>query len=153
MEIPIFNVDIENTQGVFGISFVESPAINKNFVYQSEAKAIQLFQTDIYKREVTGPLLVPNQLIIRIDDEGQPFYIRWSKDTIYKSLLKWCAEKYSRTTIEHSELSTNTLLDLYIKDDGELWCRYHIDDDNLWQKILEGSVKGFSVEAECHLKN
>ena len=40
------------------------------------------FSIDDDKRIVTGPLMIPNKMILRRDDEGKPYYIFFKKETM-----------------------------------------------------------------------
>ena len=53
----------DETEGVFGISLVESPAMESNFIALSEQKEIQLKAIDNEKRILLGAVLIPNKPI------------------------------------------------------------------------------------------
>ena len=86
--IPIFDISVdEEGLGLFGLSFVDNPAI------QVELHAFKAEQQKVYfssheKREVVSPVLIPNQLIIR-EAMGIPYYMRANEDCIKKIYEKY----------------------------------------------------------------
>ena len=153
MEIPVYNIMIDDTViGLDGISFVANPAIETNFVFQSEAKPINLFQYDQFKHLVEGPILIPDQLIIRVDESNNPYYIKWSAETIYNAMLSAFKHKVKATVNHTTEVSDVKLLSLYIDKDGVLIAKYKVNDNDLWDKIVRQEIVGFSIEAEVRYK-
>ena len=68
-KIPTYLVEINESDdgsGVFAMSFVESPAIERSFVALSKQE-IKLAK-DSYKQILTGPALIPDKPIIRINE-------------------------------------------------------------------------------------
>ena len=112
---------------------------------------------------VIGPAMVPSKLILRKDEEGNPFYVFFSKETIRKIAQKFLAtNSLHNTDINHDNnvVTTNTLLESWIVEDPELdkskkygfnltegsWMvSYKINDEQTWNKIKAGSLKGFSI--------
>jgi hypothetical protein len=113
--------------------------------------------------KVVGPLLVPDKLIMRIDEEGNPFYVYFSKETV-----KAIAEKAMKENLIHNvnmEHNPDDKVDAYmtkswIKEDEQdlsnkygmdlpigTWVgEYKIEDPKVWQMVKEGVVNGFSIE-------
>ena len=58
----------DDEDGVFANSLVESPAIERDFVWLNKEVAFQSVSDE--KQLVAGPILVPNKKILRIDGEG-----------------------------------------------------------------------------------
>lgn len=115
------------------------------------------------KRVVIGPLLIPNKMIERKGEDGESYYVYFSKETIRKIAEKFFKEmKHNNTDINHDESITqkNTLLESWIVEDpihdksynygyrlpkGTWVGSYKVNDDETWTKIKEGKLKGFSV--------
>lgn len=115
------------------------------------------------KRIVIGPLLIPNKMIERKGEDGESYYVYFSKETIRKIAEKFFKEmKHNNTDINHDESITqkNTLLESWIVEDpihdksynygyrlpkGTWVGSYKVNDDETWTKIKEGKLKGFSV--------
>lgn len=115
------------------------------------------------KRIATGPLMIPNKMILRRDEEGNPYYIYFTKTTIEKMAEKFLKlNKHNNTDVDHSfDVTTeNTLLESWISEDkmydkaykmgftlpmGTWYVSYKINDDETWRKIKEGELRGFSL--------
>jgi hypothetical protein len=115
---------------------------------------------------VTGPAMVPNQLIPRRDKMGNLFHVYFGKETIRK-IAEMYLKKYMHTTdINHDEEITeeNTLLESWIVEDpekdkskalgyenipkGTWFVSYKINNPDTWKKIKSGELTGFSVTGE-----
>lgn len=166
--LPIYDVDISDEDlGLTAVSLVEHPAIKTDFVYFKEDK------TPIYLDEeqhnIVGALLIPNQLIYRIGQNGEQFYIRWTKESIEQAALKFVYEgMWDSVSLFHNgeQIDGVDLLRLWITDSeedeinthfgfnlpiGSLCAMYHIENNDVWQMVKEGIVKGFSIEAFANL--
>lgn len=92
MEYPIYDIVFDPTYdiGMSAISFVDYPAICQDFVYFSkdgkanhcELKSGSIIMANAEKHEIVSPILIPNQLILRVDEDGNKYYNRWSKEVI-----------------------------------------------------------------------
>ena len=60
--------------GVHAISLVETPAVEENFVALS-SNEIKMKEIDSEKRISLGAVLIPEQKVLRKDNEGNPYYI------------------------------------------------------------------------------
>ena len=112
---------------------------------------------------VTGPAMVPQQLILRKDDMGNPFHVYFSKDTIKKIARKFFEyNKQNNTDINHDDniATNNTLLESWIVEDpnmdksktmgfnvpaGTWFASYKINDEETWNKIKNGELNGYSI--------
>ena len=112
---------------------------------------------------VTGPAMVPQQLILRKDEMGNPFHVYFSKDTIKKIARKFFEyNKQNNTDINHDDniVTNNTLLESWIVEDpamdksktmgfevpaGTWMASYKINDDETWNKIKNGELNGYSI--------
>lgn len=114
------------------------------------------------ERIVTGPAMIPNRLILRRDELGNPFHVYFSEETIKKINEKFLKNAAHNTDINHSDIITteNTLLESWIVDDpqydkstklgfnvpkGTWMVSYRINDNDTWTKIKNGELNGFSV--------
>ena len=121
------------------------------------------FSLNEEKRMVTGPLMIPNKMILRRTASGEPFYIFFSRETIRKMAEKFFkTNKNNNTDINHDENITtdNTLVESWISESmkhdksykygymlppGTWFVTYKINDDETWSKIKSGELKGFSL--------
>ena len=112
---------------------------------------------------ILGPAMIANQKILRQDEDGNPFHVYFSADTIKKISEKFLAEsKHNQTDINHSDdiVEENTLLESWIVEDpkhdksslygfdvepGSWMVSYKINNKETWSKIKDGTLKGYSV--------
>jgi len=113
---------------------------------------------------VTGPCMIPQQLIARRDEMGNLFHVYFSKDTIATIAKKFLADNNAHNTdINHNGAVTveNTLLESWIVEDpkmdkssalgfnvpeGTWMTSMKINNEETWQKIKAQELNGFSVE-------
>ena len=156
-------IEDDATDEIFAVSFVESPAIERNFVYM--AKEVKFAAIDDEKMLVAGPLLIPEKKIFRIDGEGNPYYVFFSKDTVAKLARKFLRKKYNdEVTAEHDakvkgvHLVESWIIEQSTKDKsntfgytlpaGTWFGIYDVSgNSDMWEKVKDGTFQGFSVEA------
>ena len=113
---------------------------------------------------VVGPLMIPDKLIMRIDEEGEPYFVYFSKDTIKTIAQKVMKEGHLHNlNIEHNSDDTvdgfmvsTWLIEDEIMDKQQIYgfnCptgtwmgQYKIEDLSVWEKVKAGDIKGFSIE-------
>lgn len=156
-------IEDDATDEVFAVSFVESPAIERDFVFMS--KEVKFASIDDEKMLVAGPILIPNKKILRMDGEGKPYYVFFTPETVEKLARKFLAKKYNDSvTVEHDKKVGNVhLVESWIieqssKDKSNIygytlpkgtWFGIYDVKGNpkVWEKVKNGTFKGFSVEA------
>ena len=123
----------------------------------------QTFALDEDKRIAVGPIMIPNKMILRRDEDGNAYYVYFTKKTIAKMAEKFLANnKHNNTDIEHdgNVKTENTLLESWITADmvrdkaatygfavppGTWMASYKINNEADWQAIKEGNIRGFSL--------
>jgi hypothetical protein len=152
-------------EGISAISIVENPAIESNFVALSDEKVeVKLAEVDKDKQILIGPALIPNKPIYRKDENGEPYYIYFSGETVAKASELYLARgKQNNATVEHNfEVDGVSVIESWIVEDPEkdkaatyglsvpkgTWMvTMKIYDEELWQDYVKtGDVKGFSIE-------
>jgi hypothetical protein len=148
---------------VFAISLVESPAIESNFVF-FDKEEIMFAATNNEQRMLIGPILIPEKKILRVDGEGQPYHVFFSKDTVQKLAQNYLMKKYnSNSTLEHEgKLKGVHLVESWVKTgkldksnnfginvpEGTWMGMFKINDETIWEDYIKtGKLKGLSVEA------
>ena len=147
---------------VYAISLVECPAIESNFVYLSEEKPIQVCLEQDEKHMVFGAVLIPDKPIYRYNQEEE-YYLRFPKETIevlahdylqndnIYSFTQQHKDNADGVSIIVSWLKTSNndkSVDLGIDAPIGTWfVGAKIDNEEIWQGIKDGSMKGFSVES------
>jgi len=151
------------TDEVFAISLVESPAIESDFVYFNKEE-VRFAKVDDEQKMLIGPILIPDKKILRIDGEGNPYHVFFTKETVKRLAENYLMKKYTdSTTIEHGDRKIKGvhLVQSWVKDgkldksnnygmnlpDGAWVGMFKITDDKLWNDYVKtGKVQGFSIE-------
>jgi hypothetical protein len=129
-KMPVYTVDIEpdslSATGVHAISFVEYPAIERNFIalskFAKDFNAVQLSEQKLatvaneLKYEVTGPALIPDFEILRMGEDKELYAIKFTKESIIRIRNKFNEElNQRRTDHEHGiPLAGNTVVEQWI---------------------------------------
>ena len=146
------------------ISLVESPAIEQDFVFFGKEKNNLTFaKVDEEKRMLISPALIPNKQIFRYDpNTDSDYYVYFSRETVRKaSELYLKHNNHHKATHEHNERVSGVLtVESWIKEgdqdksklygfdlpNGTWFVKMKITNDDLWQKIKAGELKGLSIE-------
>lgn len=163
----MFDDNDDNTLGCSKISLVESPAVEEFFLKFSkdveEKEHKSFYFKDDSKHIVTGIAMRADYPIYRNQD-GQEFYVQFSKDTIEKMMQKFMKEqRLFDISLDHNQdvrdcylvesfiinkergLCPNEFSDV---EDGSWIISVKIENQDVWNKICSGEVKGFSIETE-----
>ena len=159
---PVYDAYLDSeTIGIQHYSYVLEPAIEAEFEahLSSEKLVEQLYSITDYKY-LTGPLLIPNQKILRHGDDGY-FYIKYSPEVI-KELRDRMFENgfQNEVNIEHNteKKAGSTLVQSWLAEEeykglpaGTQWItvkpKFKITDEFL------SHFKGFSIGAKIKIKN
>jgi len=147
------------------ISLVTSPAIEQDFVFFGKEKNNLTFaKVDEEKRMLVSPALIPNKQIFRHDpNTDSDYYVYFSKDTVRKaSELYLKHNNHHKATYQHQDRVSGILtVESWIIEDTKLdkstlygyslpvgtWMvKLSISNDEIWQKIKSGELKGLSIE-------
>ena len=147
------------------ISLVTDPAIEVDFIYLNKAKSnLVLAKTDNEQRLLVSPALIPNKQIFRFDAEtNQEYYVYFTPDTVKKAsemYLKY--QNNNKATIQHEENTSGVhTVESWIVQDTDMdksrlygfdvpkgtWMvSMKIENDEVWERIKEGELKGLSIE-------
>ncbi len=140
----------DETDEVFAISLVESPAIESDFVY-FDKEEIRFAKVDNEQRMLIGPILIPDKKILRVDGEGNPFHVFFTKETVKKIAQNYLMKKYTdKATLEHdSKIKGVHLVESWVKDgkldksnnyglnvpEGTWMGMFKIHDDKIWKYL------------------
>ena len=153
----------EQEDGVFAVSLVEKPAIEKDFIALSKEE-IKLKVIDEDKRIVVGFALVPDKKIYRRIKDKE-FNVFFSKDTVRQvSELYMKNLNLNKFTVEHEKNVTGVnVIESWIVEDpkndksnlynldpkgGEWVMMSKIYNDDVWNDIKNGDYKGYSIEGK-----
>jgi hypothetical protein len=159
-ELVIEDID---TDEIFAISLVESPAIESDFVYFNKEE-VRFAEVDKEQKTLVGAILIPNKRILRIDGEGNPYEVFFTKETVKRLAENYLMKKYTDSaTLEHGDKKIKGvhLVQSWIKDskldksnqyglslpEGSWIGMFKITDNKLWNEYVKtGKVQGFSIE-------
>jgi len=157
----------ENSEelAIDAISLVSAPAIEENWVFFGKEKNnLTLAKVDEEKRMLVSPALIPNKQIFRYDpNTDSDYYVYFSKDTVRKaSELYLKNNNHHKATHEHQDRVSGVLtVESWIIEDtktdkstlygfslpkGTWMVKMKIENEELWQKIKSGELKGLSIE-------
>jgi len=152
----------DEQSGIDAVSVVKSPAIEENFVALNKHE-IELKEVDTEKRILMGAALVPNKQIYRRNAKNEEYYIYFSADTIRKaSELFLMRSNQNNATYEHEKkLKGLSVVESWIIEDekkdksnlygfslpkGTWMISMKVNNEEVWNDVKEGKVKGFSIE-------
>jgi len=156
-------IDEENEfSGIEAISVVENPAIEEDFIALKEHKELRLAEVDKEKRILMGAALIPNKKIYR-RSEDEDYYIFFSEETVKKaSELFLMNGNQNNSTLEHKiDLQGMSVVESWIVEDekkdksakygfnlpiGTWMVSVKVNNDDVWNQVKAGEVKGFSIE-------
>ena len=117
------------------------------------------------ERIITGPLMVPEQLIYRNNERFGEHYVKFTAETIQQIAIKFAKKGYQKNVnlMHDSEMRPKdvTMFESFISDstrgikpmeqfsdlpDGTWFGSFYVENPDVWQLVKEGKVKGFSVE-------
>jgi len=151
----------DETSGIDAVSVVESPAIESDFIALKKHE-IELKEVDAEKRILMGAALIPNKQIYRKNDKNEEYYIYFSEETVRKaSELFFMNSNQNNATLEHKQkLDGMSVVESWItegKNDKSMNYGFNfpkgtwvismkVNNDEIWNKVKLGEVKGFSIE-------
>lgn len=163
-KLPLYEVTVDSD--VYAISLVDDPAIEVDYVYlakQNPKKVVFLEDEAKEKHMVVGPVLIPDKPIYRNQD-GEEFYIQFSKESIEKLAYNYIKQGYNMTsfTAQHQyPVNEVYIVESWIKTTendksndlgfdcpiGTWFVGAKVNNVDVWEDIKDGKMNGFSVEA------
>jgi hypothetical protein len=167
-KLPLFDISLEDIeQGMYKISLVDKPAIEENFIYFNEVKKIEMFSND-EKKEVVGPIMIPNKEILRHSPDMGYYYVRFTQDTIRDIMYKYSKEGlFNAFGVNHAyDTDDVVMLEVWMKEsdndkskdygydlpNGTVFVKAKIESDELFAAIKDGEINGFSIEIKADIK-
>ena len=146
------------------IALVESPAIEENFIAFSQGENFVFARMDAEKRVATGPAMIPDKLIPRLDQQtGEVYDVFFSPKTVEEVAQSFLIHQKQRSiNLEHEvPLQMVSVVESWIISDenmdkakslgyelpaGTWMVSMKINNDEVWQLVKDSKVKGFSIE-------
>jgi len=161
IELIIDEKDLQS--GIDAVSVVESPAIEENFIALAKHE-VELKEVDKEKRILMGAALIPNKKIYRVNAKKEEYYIYFSEDTVRQAMeLFFKRGNQGQATVEHKDayVPGMTVVESWLIEDevhdkskkygfslpkGTWMISMKVENDEVWQDVKDGKVKGFSIE-------
>lgn len=172
LNLPLYNITPDMTdenQGMFLVSLVEEPAVEIDFLAFAKENLLFAVQ-DTEKHIVTGVSILADTPIYRRNQNGE-FYVQFRKEDIPAIVEKFMQRGLSNfINIQHDETTlSNTdavLVESYFVNkergivpnefanvtDGSWITSYKILNEDIWNQIKSGDLKGFSIEISAELE-
>jgi len=164
--LPIFKAIFDPgdaTEGVFTVSLVSEPAVESYFLAFDREEALSFSVSNPMERKVIGVVLRANYPILRVDGEGKYYNLIFDRQTIYDLAQEFIKKGFTGSvSVLHDGVPVEDvdLVQIFIKDDsagvspkgfeeiedGSLFAEYKVNNDAVWDMIVKGELKGFSVE-------
>ena len=151
-------------EGVYALSVVENPAMEDIWIALSEhPQKIELAQVDEEKRLLLGAALIPNKRIYRNID-GNEFEMFFTEETIEKLAHSFMRnQNNNNSSLEHElKLEGMSVVEAWTVENPETdksanygktypkgtWVTMmKVENDDVWAKVKNGEIKGFSIDA------
>lgn len=173
LNAPLYNITIDPTDdltGMFLVSLVENPAVEISFIAFDKQEKLSFAVQDEEKHIVTGVAILADTPIYRRNKDGE-FYVQFKKEDIPSIVQKFMMNGFANyINLQHnSETLSNkdaVLMESYFINkergivpnefanvtDGSWCCSYKILNEEIWQQIKAGDLKGFSIEISAELE-
>lgn len=145
-----------------GRGYVKRP--ERNLTPLAGHSAFQLNFADEEQKVVVGPAMLPNISILRKDEDGEPYYVKFTEETIAEIARKYMKE--ARTNDVNTDHEVNNagsyVFETWIVEDpktdkantvygynvpkGTWMVKMKVDNPETWRRIKAGELKGLSVE-------
>ena len=171
-DIPIFLVNVDDPGcSISTMSLVDDPAMEIPMLMFSEDKPKMNFSIQDESHHCILTCLVRTDFpILRLTEDGDPFYIVFNKETSQKLCQRLMTDGMQQNiSLNHNgKLIDGAILqEVFIKDtslginpvgfeeaaEGSLFGVYHITDEELWNDCIEGNFKGISIESYLSLES
>lgn len=154
----------EAISGIEAVSLVRFPAIETDFVYLSNNTDKKMsFALDEEKQMLIGPALIPEKLIVRMDENDEEFDVFFSKETVRQAMELFMREaRTNEHTLEHnSKIDGVTVVESWIVEDskkdksalygfdlpvGSWVIATKVNNLDVWEKVKKKEVRGYSIE-------
>ena len=159
-------VDENNEElAIDAISLVTSPAIETDFVYFNDIESnLTLAKVNEEERLLVSPALIPYKQIYRYDaNKDRNYYVYFTADTVRKAAEAYMKhQNTNNATLQHEEKVTGVhTVESWIVEDskndksnlygyelpkGTWFVSMRVNNDEVWERIKSGELKGLSIE-------
>jgi len=167
--LPVYRAEIsaslDSDLEVNFIGLVDKPAIERNFQAFRKQQKRAKFQIDQEKQIISGPAMVAGMPLYRNDAQLGEYYVVFDKPTIQTIVQKFAAkgfmQKFNLFHDDQQQVSDVTIFNSFVTDedlgipppagfedipDGSWFISAKVNNPEVWEKVKNGTIKGFSVE-------
>ena len=168
-KIKKYKVGLESE--TYAISLVEEPAIEETLIALQEQKEVKVQLADETKHMVYSAVLVPDKPIYRRNEDGDEFYVEFTKESIEKMSQQFFKNyRQNEITLDHETTASDiTVVESWIKTDmfkdksvalglnenlpvGTWFAGMKVNQIDVWDRVKSGELRGFSVESLIRLE-
>jgi hypothetical protein len=169
MELQVYRAQIDpaitSDLEVNYIGLVDRPAIERNFQAFRDHQQRAAFTLNEEKRIISGPAMIADMPLYRKDDQLGEYYVIFDKQAIQCIVEKFSAKGYLKNfNLFHNaqlQVSDVTIFNSFVSDkelgvgplvgfedvaDGSWFISAKVNNQDVWDKVKAGTIKGFSVE-------
>ena len=166
-DLPIYNIILNEGEGLTAMSLVQNPAVESSFIAFSEQHKLN-FSVDEEEHIVFGCALRADFPIYRYSPSMGEYYVVFSKEVIKQLYEKFLIDsRFNFVNLNHTTDITDVyLIQSFMKDsekgmspvgfedlaEGSWFVAYKILNEDVWEKVKQGEFLGFSVEMFCELE-
>lgn len=168
-KLPIYELRIDQSDeaGVTAVALVDNPAIGVSWMaFKEQMERIKFEVQNEEKRIIFGPLMIPDMLIFRRDEDGFEYNVKFTVETIEQIRQRFMKNGYTSQTnpmhISAKMLDGVYMVETFVKDtergifppeqfkdlpDGTWFGGFKVENDEVWNDFIKtGIFTGFSVE-------
>lgn len=156
--------DDNEALAIDAISLVTEPAIEQDFVYFNKENNLTLAAIDEEKRLLVSPALIPYKQIYRYDAKtDKDYYVYFTENTVRKAAEAYMKhQNTNNATVQHDEKVTGVhTIESWIVENsdndksnlygynlpkGTWFVTMRVLNDDVWNRIKDGELKGLSIE-------
>jgi hypothetical protein len=161
----------KKSKGVFAISLVNAPATGEHYIAMAkQEKIVKFAKVDEEQRILMGLVLQPEQLIYRVDEDGNEFEMFFSAETIKDFSQNFFQSGFQlNSKLEHDEpIEGVTFVESWLVENpkvdksaafgleypkGSWLVSMKVDNDDIWNNYIKtGELKGFSIDGMVELE-
>ena len=169
--LPVYEaIMTDDALGIFTIALVDHPAMEVDMQFFSavepEKEVMKYSIINEEEHRVIAPIIRADFPILRRNEEGEKFYVMFSKDTIYEAAKRFLENGFQGLVkLTHNPeaemIDGFSLVQWFIKDtekgiapagfedvaDGSLFAEYKVSNEAVWSAIKEHTFNGLSMES------
>lgn len=177
MNFPLYKIVIDendDSELMTCISLVKEAAVETDFLVfnkQKQKDDIKLFtfENNELEHKIKGVAIRADYPIYRCDNFGREYYVMFDKKTIETLVLKYSKMGMNNlVSLQHDGNLVDGvyMIEYFIKDtknnivpkgfeeieDGSLFCTYLVQNESVWQEIINHNCNGFSIEVIANME-